>query len=266
MDTKFQTSFIPKAPVVEGVRRRREGIGIFLLIAIIIFLASGVMAGGVFLYSKVVDSSIATGMAALKDDSNTANSALIKDYARLNDRINSAYTLLKQHVAVSNLLSILSAVTLKSVKFNNFTYQNSGNTKVSLTMSGNARKYESVALQAKALTDPTMKYPTTFKSPLFNNLNVDLLSNVSFNLVTGIDPHVLSYYGIIQDLNKSGDQNNFNSNSSQNNNINSTSNNTNMGTTVGSDNVMASSTDMTGGVNQQSDQMAPPIDTTGGDN
>ena len=42
METKFQTSFIPKAPLLsdQKVRRRGAGTSVFMAIAVIIFLAS----------------------------------------------------------------------------------------------------------------------------------------------------------------------------------------------------------------------------------
>lgn len=83
-------------------------------------------------------------------------------------------------------------------------------------MSGQTRSYEMVALQARALTDPTMKYRNAFKSPILGDLNVDTLGNVSFNLSSAIDPSVVSYYRLVQDLKKSGQLDDYANAGSQN--------------------------------------------------
>lgn len=203
METKFQTSFIPKAPVTDSSAGRRSGgAGILFLISFIIFMASLCAAVGVFFYNQILDQKIKTGNDELSKNQNIFNPSVVQEYSRLNDRINASYEILKKHTAVSNLFNIISAVTLKNVRFNNFTYSNTGGDKISLAMNGQTRSYESVALQARALTDPTMKYRNAFKSPILGDLNVDSLGNVSFNLASAIDPSVVSYYRLVQDLKK----------------------------------------------------------------
>ncbi len=206
METKFQTSFIPKAPVTDSSPgRRSSGAGFLFLISFIIFMASISAAAGVFFYNQIIDQDIKKGNEELSDNKNIFDPKLVQEYSRLNDRINASYEILKKHVAISNLFNILSDVTLKNVRFNNFTYLNAGGDKISLTMSGQTLSYEMVALQARALTDPTMKYRNAFKSPILGDLNVDSLGNVSFNLSSSIDPAVVSYYRLVQDLKKSGE-------------------------------------------------------------
>ena len=218
METKFQTSFIPKAPVTDSsAGRRSSGAGFLFLISFILFMASLCAAVGVFFYNQILDQKIKSGNDELSQNQNIFNPSVVQDYSRLNDRINASYEILKKHVAVSNLFNILSAVTLKNVRFSNFTYANAGSDKISLTMNGQTRSYEMVALQARALTDPTMKYRNAFKSPILGDLNVDSLGNVSFNLSSAIDPSVVSYYRLVQDLKKSGQLDDYANAGSQDN-------------------------------------------------
>ena len=205
METKFQTSFIPKAPVTDSSAGKRSGgAGFLFLVAFIIFMASVCAAVGVFFYNQILDQRIKAGNDELAENQNIFNPTVVQEYSRLNDRINVSYEILKKHVAVSNLFNVISAVTLKNVRFTNFTYTNAGSDKISLVMNGQTRSYEMVALQARALTDPTMKYRNAFKSPILGDLNVDTLGNVSFNLTSSIDPSVASYYRLVQDLKKAG--------------------------------------------------------------
>jgi len=217
METKFQTSFIPKAPVVDSsAGRRSSGAGVLFLVSFIIFMASACSAAGVFFYNQILDQKIKKGNEELIDNKNIFDPGLVQEYSRLNDRIKASYEILKKHVSVSNLFNIISAVTLKNVRFSNFTYSNASSDKVTLNMNGQTKSYELVALQARALTDPTMKYRNAFKSPIIGDLNVDTLGNVSFNLSSSIDPSVISYYRLVQDLKRSGQLENYANIGSQN--------------------------------------------------
>lgn len=196
METKFQTSFIPKQPITQPVRHS-SGSGLLFLISFIIFIASIAAAGGVFLYGQYIDQSIKEGKKQLERNENAFDPNTIKELTRLNDRISAAEVLLKQHIAASNLFSILSEVTLKNVRFNDFTYVNGGSGKVNIAMKGQATSYETVALQSKAFTDPSLR--NAFKSPIVGDLNLDQSGNVTFSFSAGVDPAIVSYSRSIKD-------------------------------------------------------------------
>lgn len=202
METKFQTSFIPKAPVTESLSRRSSGTGFLFLIAFILFIASAASAGGVYFYAQILDKKIEEGNKELTANKNIFNPNEVQDLSRLNDRINAAYTLLQNHVALTDLFDVIGQVTLQNVQFTNFSYSNSGGDKISLNMNGKANSYETVALQARALTDPSMKFKNAFKSPILGDISTDRQGNRSFSLSSGIDSKVVSYYRLIKDLKK----------------------------------------------------------------
>ncbi len=190
METKFQTSFIPKQPVTETAHRASSS-GLIFLISLILFVASIAAAAGAFLYNDYIDKSIVEGNAQLKRNEQALDPTTIQGLTRLNDRINSATTLLDKHVAVSRLFAVLSDATLQNVRFNDFTYANAGGDKVNISMKGQATSYETVALQSKSFTDPSRK--NVFKSPLFGDLNLDQSGNVTFSFSASIDPSLVSY-------------------------------------------------------------------------
>lgn len=191
METKFQTSFIPKQPVNEVAPHRASSASLFFLLAFIIFMTSVATAGGVFIYAKVIETKIKDGNKQLTLNKNAFDSNTIKELTRLDSRINSSDTLLKQHRSVSTLFQVLSNTTLKNVRFTDFSYA-AVEDKISLSMRGQAFNYETVALQAKAFTDPILK--NVFKSPIFGDLTLDQQGNVAFSYSTGIDPFLVDYY------------------------------------------------------------------------
>jgi hypothetical protein len=191
METKFQTSFIPKQPVTSDAPHHASATSLFFLFGFIIFMASIAAAGGVFIYGQIVKKNIDNGTSQLTLNRNAFDPNTINEITRLNDRINAATYLLQNHKSVSTLFLVLGNATLKNVRFNDFNYTGVGD-KISLTMKGQATSYETVALQAKAFTDPSLK--NVFRSPLFGDLTLDTLGNVSFSFSTGIDPLLVDYY------------------------------------------------------------------------
>ncbi len=191
METKFQTSFIPKQPVTAEAPRRASSASLFFLLTFIIFMASLASAGGVFIYSEIIKKNINEGKSQLTLNKNAFDPNTISQITRLNNRINAADSLLKKHKSVSTLFLVLSNSTLKNVRFSDFNYAGVDD-KIVLSMRGQALSYETVALQAKEFTNPNLK--NVFRSPLFGDLTLDLQGNVSFTFTTSIDPLLVDYY------------------------------------------------------------------------
>lgn len=190
VDTKFQTSFIPKQPLNEEPKRS-GGAGILFLISFLILVASVAAAVGVFIWNKTVAQNIVEGRAALEKHNAAFDSTSINEFTRLDNRIDVANMLLKQHVQASAIFPRLAQNTLKSVRFNNFTYTNAGSGKILINMSGEALDYESMALQAQQFTKPGLQ--NAFRSPIFSNFTKQR-DNVVFTFSSGIDPYVIDYY------------------------------------------------------------------------
>ncbi len=191
METKFQASFIPKQPVTEEAHHHTSAASLFFLVSFILFLASLASAAAVFIYGQVITRNINEGQKQLTLNKNAFDPNTIQEITRLNDRIFAADILLKQHKSVSTLFQVLSNTTLKTVKFSEFTY-NAADDKITLTMRGQAFNYETVALQAKAFTDPNLK--NVFRSPIFSDLNLDAQGNVLFGFITSVDSFLVDYY------------------------------------------------------------------------
>lgn len=196
METKFQTSFIPKQPITDAPRHRASAASLVFLVSFILFMASIAAAGAVFIYGQVIQRNITEGTKQLNINKNAFDPNTIKEITRLNDRINSTYALLKAHRGVSTLFQVLSNATLKSVQFTDFSYDSTGD-KITLSMRGKSFNYETVALQSKSFTDPSLR--NFFKSPIFGDLNLDSLGNVSFSFSANVDPLLVSYYKLKQE-------------------------------------------------------------------
>ena len=199
MDTKFQSSFIPKQPVNQPVSKSISGSNIFFLISFLIFTVALVGSGAVFLWDKQMDAKIVSVNNDLNKARNSFDQNTIKEFVRLNDRINASDYLLKQHVAPSVLFGVIGDSTLKNVRFNNFKYSNAGGDKVSVSMSGEAVSYETVALQASSFSNPALR--NVFRNTIFSDPDLNAGGKATFTFSTGIDPTLLNYYKLITDPN-----------------------------------------------------------------
>jgi hypothetical protein len=198
MDTKFQSSFIPKQPVNQ-VTRHVSGSNIFFLISFLIFIVTGVLSGFVYLWDKQTDIKITQVNKDLNSVRNAFDQNTVKEFVRLNDKINTSDFLLKQHVAPSVLFGIIGDSTLKNVRFTNFTYANTGGDKVSVSMSGEAISYETVSLQASAFANPELR--NVFRNSIFSDPSLAADGKATFTYTAGIDPTLINYYKLITDPN-----------------------------------------------------------------
>lgn len=265
METKFQASFIPKQPV-NVPARRTSGSNIFFLISLLILIVAIIGAGGVYFWEKKINKDIASVNESLVRARNSFDQNTVKEFSRLNDKINSSEFLLKQHVAPSVLFKVIGDVTLKNVRFVNFRYANAGGDKISISMNGEAVSYEAVALQASAFTNPKLR--NVFRSPIFSDPDLGSNGRAVFTFTTGIDPILLNHYKLKTDpnnqvfqsagLNTDGSSNtNAGVNTGANNNTGTSANKT---SPVNSNNKSGASTNDGAGVDVKSGDAGAKVD------
>src|SRR4051812_35816651 len=119
MDTQVQPSFIPKKPLTGPTSRRGSAaMGTFMfLIALLIFIASLVSAGGAFAYQGFLKTSITQKSDTLQKAEAAFDPATIKDLVRLDSRINNSEALLQKHISSLAIFNFLSQQTLENVQF-----------------------------------------------------------------------------------------------------------------------------------------------------
>ena len=192
VETKFQTSFIPKQPVTDTSKRAAGGSGSLLFLIGFLFLVISIAAAaGVFIWNKTILANIKEGEAHLLESKKGFENNTIAVYTKLDNRIDVADSLLKKHIKASAIFPKLGLNTLQTVRYNNYSYQHLGNGNITITMSGEASDYESMALQAKQFTSAAAS--DAFKSPIFSNFS-KTGNKVVFTFTSGIDPYVTDYY------------------------------------------------------------------------
>jgi hypothetical protein len=189
MESKFQASFIPKKPITVSSESPRRGVSFLSLAGVILLLVTIALSVGVFLWKAYLDKSISSMSGQLQSAEATFDPSTINQLIQTDKQIETAKTLLSQHVAFSAFFDLLSQITLKSVRFNSFSYSMS-NQKININMSGQANSFASVALQSDVFAQNS-KY---IQDPLISNLALDSSTgNVNFAFTATIDPSLVSY-------------------------------------------------------------------------
>ena len=187
MDPQVPTSFIPKKPLDGG--GSPGGMGLVMLGAILMFVASLAAAGGVFAYGKFLEKSIADKDAQLTKAEGAFDTASIVDLSRLDIRLRQARDLLSAHVAPSGLFTFLSATTLERVQFTSLALDINEDGSAKIVLEGVADSFSSLALQSDQFSAAK-----SLRDVVFSGISNDSASGgVKFSLSAGVDPSLLSY-------------------------------------------------------------------------
>ncbi|MCX6751283.1 MAG: hypothetical protein NT161_00745 [Candidatus Nomurabacteria bacterium] len=190
MDQNFQTSFIPKKPIIAEQSATSQPIGLFAIIAIFIFFAVILGTGALYFYNGVLKKNIVQMENDLSLAQGRFEPSKIVQLQVLDKRLNASTEILSKHIAISPIFNALQALTMKTVGYTKFSYSFDGNknSKIIVQMSGVAVGYRSVALQSDLFAGN--KY---LIDPVFSNLSLDDKGNVLFDLEFSVDPNFVDY-------------------------------------------------------------------------
>ena len=194
MDQNFQTSFIPKKPIVKDRISTTRPVGIFFVASIFILLVVLLATGGLYFYKGVLNKNIVDMQNSLTLAQNRFEPSKIAELQVLDKRLRAATQILSQHVAITPIFTVLESSTLKTVRYTKFSYTlgTGQSPTVDVQMSGVAIGYRSVALQSDLLA--TNK---SFINPVFSNLTLDNTGNVLFDLEFSVDPNFVNYKQVL---------------------------------------------------------------------
>lgn len=195
MEPKFQSSFIPKGPIAttstaSKISRQSEH-SLLGTLASLVFAVTVLAAVGLFGYGWLLSRQIGSMGQSLSDARSSLEPSVIKSITDLNDRITSTKEILNKHLAISPAFALLEKDTLKTVRYTNYDLNNADNT-YTLTLKGQARGYDALALQASIFQSEPM-----LKNPVFSNLDLDNKGNVTFTFQAQIDASALLYKTLV---------------------------------------------------------------------
>lgn len=196
MEQDFQTSFIPKKPILEDRAVAPRPISLFNIVSIFILFTMLVVTGGLFFYRTIVRKQITDMQASLNAAKHRFEPAKIAQLQVLDKRLKASTEILAKHVALTPIFTALERITMKSVRFTKFSYAVSdADQKILVKMNGQAVGYRSVALQSDLFAKN--KY---LIDPIFSNLSLDDKGNVLFELNFSVDPTLVDYQQMLKTL------------------------------------------------------------------
>lgn len=195
MEQNFQTSFIPKKPLVEEKVVTSRPIGFFTIIAIFIFFSVALASGGFYFYKQYLTKQVDSMTKQLDIVKNRFEPSQIARLQELSKRLDGATSVLSKHVAISPIFQSLQDLTLKTIRYTKFSYstEDMPNSKIKVKMTGQAVGYRSIALQSDLFSKNK-----DIIDPVFSNLSLDNKGNVVFDLEFSVAPSFVNYEKLIK--------------------------------------------------------------------
>lgn len=211
METKFQTSFIPKKPLVPASSvvpsssssssyPSESGMGsIFFTIGIFIFILSLVAAGGSYVWTNYLLKQQNNYDKILKSHKEQFDLDLIRTLKQVNVKIDMAEKLIKNHVAASQIFEIVSRMTISGTRFLSMELSTVGkdsnrDNSPTISLSGYSSNFSSLAFQSDILGRlEQYGLRNIVINPVISNPAQNQDRSVSFNLTATINPESISY-------------------------------------------------------------------------
>jgi hypothetical protein len=192
MEPKFKTSFIPKkqitGPMPGSAVDRLAGFNFVTLLATVIFLAAVLFLAGLVLYKYSLKATIEGQYVTLQKARESFDENLIAQATRLNKRIISAERILENHIAPSEIFTLLQQTTLQTVSLNKLTFSDNIDGEISIEASGEGASFDSIVLQSDEYGRSGF-----MRDVLFAGLEPNERGNVDFTFEATLEPKLIFY-------------------------------------------------------------------------
>lgn len=191
VETRFQTSFIPKKPVIAGVAYRSPSsgsMGLLAIISLIVVIVVGLISLGLFLYTQFLNSNIARIEEELIVVRDSLDQNALDTFLALGAKTASAQGLLNNHIAFSLVTEFLESVALKNVRFKDFIFETRPGAPANVVIKGEAQSYAALASQVHAL-----KTVDHIRSVSVSGLALDEKGNVGFTIKVELKSDLFAY-------------------------------------------------------------------------
>ena len=191
MDQNFQTSFIPKKPIVKERAVSARPVGVLFIASIFILFTVLLATGGLYFYKGIVAKKITDMENTLNVAKNRFEPSKITELQVLDKRLRASSEILSKHITITPIFTALENLTMKTVRYTKFNYSigtDKNTTVVDIKTSGQAIGYRSVALQSDLFAKNK-----NLINPVFSNLTLDNSGNVLFDLEFSVDPNFINY-------------------------------------------------------------------------
>jgi len=214
METKFQTSFIPKKPAASAIGNvssvsHKHTTSIFMTIATLLFIVSLAGAGGAYAYKQYLLSAQDTYKQDLATREQQFNTDLIQQLKAENVKIDLAHQILNSHIALSQIFDIIGRMTIETVRFLSLdvtvpsvptpgSAQSATTDGVKISLQGYGTSFSAVAFQSDVLGQlDQYGLRNIVKNPIISSPALGTNGTVAFGFSAVVDPSSLSYENMI---------------------------------------------------------------------
>lgn len=190
MASGFQSSFIPKGVggYTPAESAKKGSSGFFGSVAVVLFILVLALILGAFVYKQVLKSTIGNMQTELALAESSVDNTTIETMFAFSQKLSAGREVVLKHKVVSNFLSLLAQNTVQTVTFNELSYQFMPDGALSITLSGTALNYASLALQESAFGK--LK---EVKQAEFSELGKVESGRVAFKVAIVADPAISVY-------------------------------------------------------------------------
>ncbi len=190
MEQNFQTSFIPKKPMVNERSAPPRPVGPLLVVSLFALFTVFLAFGGLYFYKGITEKKIENMKSNLALAQNRFEPAKLAELQVLDQRLRAGSEIIANHTVITPIFDALEEMTMKTVRFITFAYTlgEGKGLPAKIKMTGQAAGYRSVALQSDLFAKNK-----SFIDPVFSNLALDQSGNVLFDLEFSVEPAFLNY-------------------------------------------------------------------------
>ena len=181
------TSFVPKQPVAPSARRQKSGTNLFIIIGGIVAGLAIVAAAGVFGYEWYLKGARDQKLEALTEAQRSVDIDTVEGFIRLKNRLNTAETMLNQHIMLSEFFDALESKTLQTVRFSGLTVTVAEDRSAEIQMEGVARTFNALAAQSASIAAEKR-----IKRAIFSDITVNENGTVGFSLNATVEPRLIT--------------------------------------------------------------------------
>lgn len=205
MEPKFQTSFIPKKQSFSPIgslsggtvqKPTMHGASIFMAIAVFVFVVSIAGVGGAYFLKSYIISQNDAYKKELAAREEQFQLDLIVRLKQVNTQIDSAKTILANHVALSKIFEVIQQLTIEKVRFLSMDLGGKAVTtgSVPISLKGYGSNLAAVAFQSDVLAKlADLGLSKVVKNPIVGDPSLESTGAVSFGFSAEIDPSSLLY-------------------------------------------------------------------------
>lgn len=191
METKFQTSFIPRKPLIQNPSEKPKtshgtGIGFLTLVSFVIFgvsVLSGILVIG---WQKLENTSISKNKEQLELNKKQFGDD-IEFLKRFNTKISLSKSLIDKHTSPVALFKTIEDITAEKVRYSKLTYTSSDEGLI-VEAEGEAANFETLASQSDIFSQTSL-----ISNPIINDLKLTDTGSVDFSLNITIPWSSISY-------------------------------------------------------------------------